>query len=226
MQLTNVQRDSVFTVRWGGSDNQSGVRTYDVFASVDGGEFFRWLSGTRDTTGTWVGSNNSSYEFFSLATDATGNREAMKFDADASTYVLVSNEPDAVSEVPTEVSLEAAYPNPFTGSTNIGYSVVESGPVLLAVFDEEILDSDPAPRGPLAQCYRRAERNQRGRCVADRRAIGDIAADRSHVADLLPPDPPPESRQLRYALIDERQEFRISHARAKRHRAFAFNPFM
>ena len=135
MQLTNVQRDSVFTVRWGGSDNQSGVRTYDVFASVDGGEFFRWLSGTRDTTGTWVGSNNSSYEFFSLATDATGNREAMKFDADASTDVLVSNEPDAVSEVPTEVSLEAAYPNPFTGSTNIGYSVVESGPVLLAVFD-------------------------------------------------------------------------------------------
>ena len=60
--------------------------------------------------------------------------------------------------------------------------------VLLAVGDEEILKRDGAPFRALAQGHRRTERNQRRRRVPDRRAVGDVAADRAHVAHLLAAD--------------------------------------
>ena len=56
--------------------------------------------------------------------------------------------------------------------------------VLLAVGEEEILQRDLPPLGPAPQRQPRVERDQRRRQVADRRAVGDVAADRAGVADL------------------------------------------
>ena len=61
-----------------------------------------------------------------------------------------------------------------------------AGPaVLLAVGDEEVLERQAADaRSPRRSMQRGAERDQRRVGVADRRAVGDVAADRAGVADL------------------------------------------
>ena len=57
--------------------------------------------------------------------------------------------------------------------------------ILLAVVDEEVLERHRARLVAALQSERRAERDQRRRQVADRRAIGDVAADRAGRAHLL-----------------------------------------
>ena len=92
-------------------------------------------------------------------------------------------------------------------------------PVLLAVGDEEILERHLAPLVAVPQDDRRAERDQRRRRVADRRAIGDVAADRARVADLLAGDAVPELAQLREAPDDRAVRLGVGDARAERQRA-------
>src|SRR6185312_12829332 len=57
-------------------------------------------------------------------------------------------------------------------------------PVLLAVGDEIILEFHLAPLAAAPQRDPRAKRDQRRRRVTDRRAVGDVAADRTHIAHL------------------------------------------
>ena len=53
----------------------------------------------------------------------------------------------------------------------------------LSVVDEEVLEREVPPLVAAPQDERAAERDQRRRHVADRRAIGDVAADGAGVAD-------------------------------------------
>ena len=57
--------------------------------------------------------------------------------------------------------------------------------VLLAVVDEEVLERHRPRRLAPAQVQCRTERDQSGRRIADRGAVGDVAAERPHRADLL-----------------------------------------
>ncbi len=134
-EFASQQVDSVFTVRWSGEDAQSGVREYDVYASINGGRFFRWISGTTATEETFVGNNNKSYAFYSLARDATGNVEPQKVTADAMTAVVVSVEDNSASGLPTDYELNTAYPNPFDGLATIRFGLPDPGPVSLIVYD-------------------------------------------------------------------------------------------
>ena len=73
---SNVPED--FTVTWYGSDNEggSGVASYDVFVSTDGGEFTLWQDDTTAISGTYDGQPGSTYDFYSVATDNSGNVES------------------------------------------------------------------------------------------------------------------------------------------------------
>ena len=60
-----------------------------------------------------------------------------------------------------------------------------------------------AASAPLRSVSGRAERDQRRRRVADRRAVGDVAADRAHVAHLLAADAVEQRPERRDALRQE-----------------------
>lgn len=76
-----------FAVSWAGSDNLSGVRVYDVFVSINDSAYTPWLVGTYATGALYPGTYNSTYSFFSIATDGAGNIESPKTVAEAQTTV-------------------------------------------------------------------------------------------------------------------------------------------
>jgi hypothetical protein len=76
-----------FTVSWGGSSPVSSVVSFDVFVSDNGGPFTPFLTATRATSAPFTGVPGHTYGFFSIATDAAGNKEPMKTSADVVTVV-------------------------------------------------------------------------------------------------------------------------------------------
>jgi RHS repeat-associated protein len=80
-----------FTVRWLGQDDPggSGIATYDVYVSDNGGPFTAFLSATTQTSATFHGVNGHEYAFFSVATDNVGNIQATPKAAQATTTLRI-----------------------------------------------------------------------------------------------------------------------------------------
>ncbi|MBF9219603.1 CARDB domain-containing protein [Hymenobacter ruricola] len=74
---------------WTGSDDVggSGVRSYEVFASEDGGPFVRVAQDVTGTSYDFPGLPGARYDFFTLATDHTDNREKLKLTGDTFTVI-------------------------------------------------------------------------------------------------------------------------------------------
>lgn len=74
--------DSVFSdqvvVNWAGTDNASGIASYNILVSVNGGPIQSWISGTRTTSDTLKGVYDDVYAFYSQAVDKAGNVEKGK----------------------------------------------------------------------------------------------------------------------------------------------------
>jgi hypothetical protein len=70
----------IIRVSWSGEDDPggSGVRDYGLYVSENGGVFKAVQQSTADTAILFTGSRGRTYKFFTLATDNTGNAEAMK----------------------------------------------------------------------------------------------------------------------------------------------------
>ncbi|MCA9123729.1 MAG: carboxypeptidase regulatory-like domain-containing protein [Planctomycetales bacterium] len=85
--LPNQVAEKVFQVSWAGTDDSdgSGVRSYDIFVSVDGGPYQRWLSETTATSATFAGEFARSYAFYSVAHDNVGHIELTPLTPDAQT---------------------------------------------------------------------------------------------------------------------------------------------
>jgi RHS repeat-associated protein len=90
--LPAKETSSNFTVSWSGRDDSggSGVASYDVYVSDNGGPFVAFLAETTRTSATFHGVNGHTYAFFSVATDNVGNVQATPATAQASTKVVVS----------------------------------------------------------------------------------------------------------------------------------------
>jgi hypothetical protein len=76
-----------FAVAWSGTDVGSGVQSYTIYVSDNGGPFTPWLTNTTGTSATYAGQTGHSYGFYSIATDNVGNVEAAKTAAEATTEV-------------------------------------------------------------------------------------------------------------------------------------------
>lgn len=74
---------------WTGSDDVggSGLRSYEVFAAEDGGPFVRVAQDISLTTYDFLGQPGARYDFFTLATDNTDNREKLKLTGDTFTVI-------------------------------------------------------------------------------------------------------------------------------------------
>jgi hypothetical protein len=86
-----MQSSVVFNVNWTGTDTGSGIQSYDVFVSENGGSFTRWESNTTATTGSFVGQPGKSYSFYTEALDGAGNFEPVKTTGEAVTTVPSNN---------------------------------------------------------------------------------------------------------------------------------------
>jgi fibronectin type 3 domain-containing protein len=89
-----------FTVSWSGSDGSgSGIATYDVYVSVDGGAITRWQQATTQTSAVYTGTSGHTYAFYSIATDNAGNVQAPPLVPDAQTTVSASNLPPVLGNI-------------------------------------------------------------------------------------------------------------------------------
>ena len=96
-----------FPVMWEGEDlGGSGVAYFDVLVSEDGGSFRLWLERTALRGSVFAGQPGRSYAFYSVATDAAGNREAPSGLAQSSTVVGSGNQPPVISEIPDQTVAE------------------------------------------------------------------------------------------------------------------------
>jgi Bacterial Ig-like domain (group 3) len=109
--LADNTGQAMFTVNWSGSDNGSGIASYTIYVSLDGGAFTPWQAGTTSTSASYTGSIGHTYGFYSVATDAVGNVETSKSSAEAETEV-VSATPilttTALTASPTSLNLGAS----------------------------------------------------------------------------------------------------------------------
>jgi hypothetical protein len=82
-----ARENANFTVKWGGSDEVggSGIASYDVFVSENGGPYTLWLAATALTSARFAGQPGRTYRFFSQAADHVGHVEAAPGLADAQT---------------------------------------------------------------------------------------------------------------------------------------------
>ena len=90
MTLAAVTSTATFAVSWTGTDAGSGIASYDVFVSDNGGPFASLIADTDSTSIQFNGRTGHTYSFYSLATDAVGNVEAAKKTADAITAVNIT----------------------------------------------------------------------------------------------------------------------------------------
>jgi RHS repeat-associated protein len=88
-----------FTVTWGGSDDGSGIASYDVFVAVNGGPFTLWQDDTTATSATYNGQVGSNYGFYSVAKDNVGYTEDFPLVADATVTVIASNNPPVLTDI-------------------------------------------------------------------------------------------------------------------------------
>ena len=99
-----------FTVSWSGTDQGSGIKTYTIYVSNNGGAYTVWQQAVTATSGSYTGQTNHTYAFYSIATDGAGNVEAAKTAPEATTTISLQ---------PTTTTLTSSAPvsNPGTAVT-------------------------------------------------------------------------------------------------------------
>ncbi len=94
---------SSFTVQWSGSDNGSGIRSYNIYVSINGGAYQVWQANTAAASATYTATTSGTYAFYSIATDQVGNVEAPKTRADTTTTVTV--QPACAADVSSQITV-------------------------------------------------------------------------------------------------------------------------
>ncbi|MBM4050532.1 MAG: hypothetical protein FJ279_36010, partial [Planctomycetes bacterium] len=103
--------DRSFTVSWTGGDDLggSGLVSYDVYVSDNGGPAALWLGGTTATSATFTGQHNHTYGFYSLGLDEAGNRQLAPEAAQATTTVLDTVAPRVTALARTPNAIAATF---------------------------------------------------------------------------------------------------------------------
>jgi Bacterial Ig-like domain (group 3) len=76
-----------FPVAWSGTDKGSGIKTYTIYVSDNGGDFTPWQTAVTTLTANYTGTAGHTYGFYSIATDGAGNVQAPKTIPDTTTTV-------------------------------------------------------------------------------------------------------------------------------------------
>jgi hypothetical protein len=85
--LAPVQNEPTFLISWQGSDTGSGVQTFSIHVSDNGGPFTLLQGNLQGTSLAFTGVPGHTYGFYSIAEDAVGNVEDPKAVAEAVTQI-------------------------------------------------------------------------------------------------------------------------------------------
>ncbi len=91
-----------FPVSWDGTDGSGPVAAFDVYVAEDDGPFALWLGGTTLRGGLYEGAHGHRYAFYSLATDAAGNRELPPGVPQAVTTTALQNGAPHLAAIPPQ----------------------------------------------------------------------------------------------------------------------------
>lgn len=101
--LSTTETSAAFTVGWSGQDDAggSGIASFNIFVSDNGGRFTPFLTNTTTTSATFTGQVGHTYGFYSVATDNVGNVQPTPSAAQATTTVQGTQvqQPTSVSAV-------------------------------------------------------------------------------------------------------------------------------
>jgi hypothetical protein len=123
LALPAVEATSSFTVSWSGTDIGSGVKSFTVFVSDNGGPFSAWQINNTGTSATYIGQNGHTYGFYSIATDNVGNIEGMKQSPEASITIVPPIATTAIvssSANPGDLNSTITFTATVTPATNAG----------------------------------------------------------------------------------------------------------
>lgn len=111
-----------FTVNWSGTDTGSGIQSYTIYVSKNGGEYSPWLSNTTQISATFSGELGQTYAFYSVARDNAGNVEDIHSSFDTTTHINTPT-PPVFTNVPSNLTL-------YTGSNSASCAVFVSDSAL------------------------------------------------------------------------------------------------
>ena len=89
-----------FVTSWQGKDAGSGIASYDVWVSEDGGPLQLWIEETAETSASYTGDFGHTYGFAVRARDRAGNEETVPTTPQTSTWVSPDTEPPTSSVEP------------------------------------------------------------------------------------------------------------------------------
>jgi RHS repeat-associated protein len=120
--------NTTFPVAWLGQDepNGSGIASYDLYVSVDGGVFFPLLTNTTATSTNVTGLPGHSYAFYTLARDNVSHVETAPSGPDTTIQIVSSN-------TTTTTTVQASEQNPTYGDSLTFTSMVAAASPDLAM---------------------------------------------------------------------------------------------
>lgn len=121
-----------FLVEWSGQDTGAGVSTYDVYYSVNGGQFRIWKYNTMQRNAIFTGKVDSVYSFISMSRDNAGNVELAKSIAESTTKIIESI--TGIEQHPSMKSI-VCYPNPFRDQIVITFLALRDERVTIQFVD-------------------------------------------------------------------------------------------
>ena len=123
LPLDAVQYTATFDVQWTGSDNGSGIKDYTLYVSTNSGSYTAWLSNETGTSTTVTGQPGSTYAFYTVARDETGNTEDAPTEPDATTHidesVVVPTPTPSVEPTPSVIASPTTIPTPEPSPTPV-----------------------------------------------------------------------------------------------------------
>ncbi|MFI5379361.1 MAG: CARDB domain-containing protein, partial [Tepidisphaerales bacterium] len=113
---------------WSGADDSlgSGIASFTIYASIDGGPFAAWLVDATTTSAVYPGTPGHTYAFYSVATDNVGNVQPTPGAAQATTSV--SGPQATLTNLPT--ALTSTYGTPtltLSGDIGAGAALPQAG---------------------------------------------------------------------------------------------------
>jgi len=87
--LASTTNSSSFNVSWSGQDTGSGIASFNVYVSDNGGHYTPLVMGTTAASTTFNGVNGHTYSFMSVAIDKAGNMQTVPTVAQTITTVNV-----------------------------------------------------------------------------------------------------------------------------------------
>ncbi len=101
--LPNYENSGGFMVAWSGSEgsNGSGIASYDIYVSDNGGAYTVFQSDTTQTSAMFTGGQDGhQYRFYSIASDNAGNVEQAPTTPDSTTLVDLTAPTSAINSLP------------------------------------------------------------------------------------------------------------------------------